>query len=70
MQQYNCKNIIFSSTASAYNPTAAVPFNEETPTGNTTNPYATSKYIVENILRDLAIHASLHVINLRYFNPI
>jgi len=70
MKQHQCRNIIFSSTASVYNPFAPVPFSEETPTGNTTNPYATSKYIVENMLRDLALHSGLRVINLRYFNPI
>jgi UDP-glucose 4-epimerase len=43
---------------------------ETSPTGNTTNPYGTTKFLIENILRDLATHTELHVANLRYFNPI
>jgi len=70
MEQYNCKNIIFSSSATVYEPTQTPPFSENTLTGNTTNPYGTSKFIIENILRDLAHHKDFKVINLRYFNPI
>ena len=70
MEQYNCKNMIFSSSATVYDPGQKPPFSENTLTGNTTNPYGTSKFIIENILRDLANHKNLRVINLRYFNPV
>ena len=70
MENYNCKNIIFSSSATVYNPYEIPPFSEDTITGNTTNPYGTTKFLIENILRDLATHRNFRVINLRYFNPI
>ena len=70
MEKYWVKNIIFSSSATVYNPLETPPFHEETPTGNTTNPYGTTKFLIENILRDLSIHKGFNVINLRYFNPI
>ena len=70
MEKHNCKNIIFSSSATVYDPSQTPPFSEETKTGNTTNPYGTTKFLIENILRDLATHAGFRVINLRYFNPV
>jgi len=70
MDEYNCKNIIFSSSATVYDPLENPPFTEKTPTGNTTNPYGTTKFIIENMLRDLANHRGFKVANLRYFNPV
>ena len=70
MEQNNCKNIIFSSSATVYDPYQKPPFSEETLTGNTTNPYGTTKFIIENILKDLATYKDFKVINLRYFNPV
>ena len=70
MDEYNVKNIIFSSSATVYKPDEKSPFSEETPTWNTTNPYGTIKYLIENILRDLSNHKWFNVINLRYFNPV
>lgn len=70
MEKYNCRDIIFSSSATVYDPSQTPPFSETTITGNTTNPYGTSKFIIENILRDLASHKDFRVMNLRYFNPV
>ncbi len=70
MERYDVRNIIFSSSATVYNPLETPPFSEVTPTGNTTNPYGTTKLLIENILRDLATHKWFNVINLRYFNPV
>ncbi len=70
MEQYGVKDIIFSSSATVYDPLETPPFSENTLTGNTTNPYGTTKFLIENILRDLANHKNFRVINLRYFNPI
>ena len=70
MDKYWVKNIIFSSSATVYKPDEEPPFSEENLTWNTTNPYGTTKFIIENILRDLANHRWFNVINLRYFNPI
>jgi UDP-glucose 4-epimerase len=70
MDNHDCKNIIFSSSATVYDPSQTPPFREDTLTGNTTNPYGTTKFLIENMLRDLATHRNFKVANLRYFNPI
>ena len=43
---------------------------ETDPTWNTTNPYWRTKYLLEEILKDLAKFSGFNVIALRYFNPI
>lgn len=70
MEQYDCKKIIFSSSATVYDSVKNPPFMETDPVWNTTNPYGTTKFLIENILRDLSIHKWFQVVNLRYFNPI
>lgn len=64
-------SIVFSSSATVYGYPASVPITESCPTGATTNPYGSSKYMVERMMMDLH-HAqpSWSVILLRYFNPI
>ncbi|WP_115719126.1 UDP-glucose 4-epimerase GalE [Gallaecimonas mangrovi] len=65
-----CK-LVFSSSATVYGEPQAVPLTEQSPTGGTTNPYGTSKYIVERILADLAKADERWAIAvLRYFNPV
>lgn len=62
---------VFSSSATVYGNPGAVPYTEDLPTGGTTNPYGTSKYMVERILTDLAAaDPRWSAIILRYFNPI
>ena len=39
-------------------------------TWNCSNPYWTTKFLIENILKDLAKFSNFQVVNLRYFNPI
>lgn len=64
-------NIVFSSSATVYGDPATVPITETMPVGGTTNPYGTSKYMVERMLADIqAADARWSVILLRYFNPI
>lgn len=70
MEQYESKKIIFSSSATVYDSIKSPPFVENDATGNTTNPYGTTKFLIENILKDLALHKSFQVVNLRYFNPV
>lgn len=71
MQKYNVKKIIFSSTATVYGVPKTVPVDETFETGKTTNPYATSKYMIERILEDLYISDNEWRIGiLRYFNPV
>ena len=71
MREHNCKNIIFSSSATVYGDPAFIPITEECPKGTPTNPYGWTKSMLEQILTD--IHTSdneWNVILLRYFNPI
>ena len=71
MRHYNCKNFVFSSSATVYGDPATVPITEDFPVGATTNPYGTTKAFTERILTDVC-HADpeLNVALLRYFNPI
>ncbi|EAY05158.1 galactose epimerase, putative [Trichomonas vaginalis G3] len=71
MRQYNCKKIIFSSSATVYgNPNAPL-IKEDFPVGGTTNPYGTSKYFIERILQDCYIADNkMQIVLLRYFNPV
>ncbi len=71
MRNYNCKNFLFSSSATVYGDPATVPITEDFPVGGTTNPYGTTKAFTERILMDCcAADPQLNVALLRYFNPI
>ena len=71
MQEYNCKKFIFSSTAVVYGVPEILPLTEECKVGATTNPYATTKFMIEKILEDLyKADSSFNICVLRYFNPI
>ena len=71
LRKYNCKNLIFSSTATVYGNPHTVPIQEDFPLGPTTNPYGTTKLMIENILRDIYISDhEWNIVLLRYFNPI
>ena len=64
-------SIVFSSSATVYGNPSKTPITEDIPVGGTTNPYGTSKYMAERILKDIqASDARWSVILLRYFNPI
>jgi len=72
MKEYNCKKIVFSSSATVYNEKDTlnyIPLSEADPIGNTTNPYGTSKYMIERILNDLYISDNkFKIVILQYFN--
>ena len=74
MESHGCKNLIFSSSATVYgNEEGKVPpYQEDMQTGiNITNPYGKTKYIQEEMLRDLYdSDKTWNLILLRYFNPI
>ncbi len=64
-------NLVFSSSATVYGDPQRVPIDESMPTGATTNPYGTSKHMVERLLADIAAADSRwSMMVLRYFNPI
>ena len=67
----NVFNLVFSSSATVYGVPASVPIDESMPVGNTSNPYGTSKLMVEHMLTDIAAsEPRLSVVLLRYFNPV
>lgn len=71
MGKYNCKKIVFSSSATVYGDPETLPLTEKCKVGGTTNPYGTSKYFQEIILSDLCkSDAEWTVVLLRYFNPV
>ncbi|MCR5744071.1 MAG: UDP-glucose 4-epimerase GalE [Lachnospiraceae bacterium] len=71
MRNHNCKNIIFSSSATVYGNPAFVPITEECPKGTCTNPYGWTKSMLEQVLSDIQkADPEWNVILLRYFNPI
>ena len=71
MRENNLFKIIFSSSAQVYDNPQPLPLKENGKIGNTNNPYGNTKYIIEQILMDLAKHDSRWSIRIaRYFNPI
>ena len=71
MEEFNVKNIVFSSSATVYGSPAFVPITEECPKGEITNPYGQTKSMLEQILTDIQkADSAWNVILLRYFNPI
>lgn len=71
MRKHNCKNIIFSSSATVYGDPAIIPITEECPKGVCTNPYGWTKSMLEQILSDMyKADNEWNIVILRYFNPI
>lgn len=70
MEKFQCTNFVFSSSATVYGSPKSLPIKEEFPL-HTTNPYGTTKLMIENILRDLSLsNSKWSIVLLRYFNPI
>jgi len=72
MEQSGCNSLVFSSSAAIYNPANTLPHRETSETGvGLTNPYATTKYLTERILEDVAKYKkNFRITSLRYFNPV
>ena len=71
MREFGCKKLIFSSSATVYGDNSEAPFKETAPTGNCTNPYGWTKYMIEQILFGVAAaDKEISIVLLRYFNPI
>ena len=70
MKEFNCKRLVFSSSATVYGKPKSLPIYEDFML-STTNPYGTTKLMIEDILRDL-YHSdnTWSIAILRYFNPI
>jgi UDP-glucose 4-epimerase len=70
MREFNCKTLVFSSSATVYGDPHTLPIKEDFPL-SVTNPYGRSKLMIEEFLQDLFIaDDSLHIALLRYFNPV
>ena len=71
MRAHGVKKIVFSSSATVYGTPEKLPLDENCTVGGTTNPYGTSKYFQEIMLRDVyASDNEWTVVLLRYFNPV
>ena len=72
MQSYGCKKVVFSSSATVYGASFDNHrFTEVDSAGHCTNPYGRTKYMIEQILADVAkSDSSFTSIILRYFNPV
>ncbi len=70
MKEHGVKRIVFSSSATVYGVPKTVPIKEDFPL-STTNPYGSTKLMIENILRDVCVSdPEWSVALLPYFNPI
>ena len=71
MNEYGCKNLIFSSSATVYGAPDEVPIKETAEVGKCTNPYGWTKYMIERILEGVCVaDKSFSAVILRYFNPV
>lgn len=70
MQACHLQTIVFSSSATVYGDPVCLPITEDHPL-SPTNPYGRSKWMIEEILRDLSrSNPSMRICILRYFNPV
>ena len=70
MNEFNVKNIVFSSSATVYGDPASLPIKEDFPL-SATNPYGRTKLMIEEILQDVYISdKNWNIALLRYFNPV
>ncbi|WP_226678980.1 UDP-glucose 4-epimerase GalE [Mesobacillus jeotgali] len=70
MKEYGVKKLVFSSSATVYGMPEKMPITEEFPL-STTNPYGSTKLMIEQILKDVYVaDDSWSIALLRYFNPI
>lgn len=67
MQEFGCKQFVFSSTCATYGIPDQIPITEKT-TQKPINPYGRSKWMLEMILEDCGVAWGLRSTCLRYFN--
>lgn len=70
MNKHQISQIIFSSSATVYDAENLLPPFSEIDKTKTTNPYWTTKLIIEHLLRDMVMQKWFSAVALRYFNPI
>ncbi|CAH9120345.1 unnamed protein product [Cuscuta europaea] len=70
MQKYNCKKLVFSSSATVYGQPEKIPCVEDFQY-MAMNPYGRTKVVLEEIARDIQMaDPEWRMILLRYFNPV
>lgn len=71
MKEYDVTRLVFSSSATVYG-SASIPYSESSQAGiGITNPYSRTKYIIEEIMADIAAADNTCKFTvLRYFNPV
>lgn len=70
MKKYDVKKFVFSSSATVYGDPHTCPITEDFPL-STTNPYGSTKLMIEDMLRDIAkADSTFNIAILRYFNPV
>ena len=70
MREFNCKRLVFSSSATVYGVAKEMPLTEDMPLG-AINPYGRTKLFIEEMLRDVYVSdKEWSIALLRYFNPI
>ncbi|MGL4174575.1 MAG: UDP-glucose 4-epimerase GalE [Dermatophilaceae bacterium] len=69
LMEFGCHRLVFSSSASIYVPGADFSVDEASEV-RAFSPYARTKIVVEDMLRDIAAASPLRVMSLRYFNPV
>lgn len=68
---FGIKNFVFSSSCSLYGNLKELPATEESPLSEPESPYAYTKLIGEQILKDFSkVNTDMKIISLRYFNPV
>ena len=71
MEEFGCKSLVFSSSATVYGPNNPHPYKEEMPAIQSSSPYGWTKVMNERILTDYCTaHPDFSAVLLRYFNPI
>lgn len=69
MEEFNVKDLIFSSSCTVYGQPDTIPVTEDAPIKKAESPYGATKQICEQIIKDVTSQ-NLKAISLRYFNPI
>lgn len=71
-KEFGVKKFIFSSSATVYGTPEELPLKETSRVGvGLTNPYGRTKYMLEEVLKDVSVaDPSFEITLLRYFNPV
>ncbi|MEH3087852.1 MAG: UDP-glucose 4-epimerase GalE [Xylophilus ampelinus] len=70
MGRAGVRRLVFSSSATVYAPSSAMPLDESAPL-RATNPYGWTKLMIEQMLEDVAASdPAWRIARLRYFNPV